>query len=693
LEEFKSFSLDEETLTAVNLPGERLLQVTPSRIKMVDAEGGTLLSERTVSSRIIAASVSQGKLVCNVGGRSVVVYDLADQLQEVKSRSFEHEISCIFASPDFPDVCAVGFWASGTIQLLSLRDLEILAQESLGSRTAAVAIPRSISMAQVLEEEPPSLLVSMGDGTLHTFSMNDKAGYTLSHKKSIALGTQAFQLQTIPRGNGIASVFAAGAHPGLIYSDDGRLIYSAVTAENVTHLCSFNAPGFPSSVAVFEDGELKISTIDTARNIHVKSLDIGDVVRRVTHSKEKQVYGIATIKSSFEVFSGQEKLTSFVRIVDEGGFTVVDSFELREREIVETIICAELDNGDGTKDDKFIVGTSFQSAPTKSSEEEEEEPESKEGRILVFEFFDKKLKLAAGLKTKSAVKCIDLVGDNIVAALHKTVNTALLMPVIGYTDSSSKIDVFSFTYPNTPTKPELTRLTTHRCHSEPLDLGVFGDMIAVGDLLKGPSILQFTTDPSPKLTEICRTYTTLWSTAVEMMDKDTIVNADAEGNLSIWQRDDTLLVSDHKRLRLIGDMRLGEMINRIRRVENVLPAQAQDAPIQPVAYIATVEGGIYLLGKIAESKTQLLLQLQTNLAKYITSVGGLDFNSWRAFSTPTRVSDEPYRFVDGDFIERFLELPDDVAEKVVGGTGNQLSALDASVEEVRSLIEGLKAIH
>jgi DNA damage-binding protein 1 len=684
-------------LTAVNLPGGKLLQVTPSRIKIVDAEGGTLLSESTVPSRIIVASVSQGKLVCDVGGKTVVVYNLADELQEVKSRSFEHEIACLFASPDFPDVCAVGFWASATIQLLSLPDLETSAQESLGSRTATVAIPRSITMAQVLEKQPPSLLVSMGDGTLHTFSVNDKAGYTLSHKKSIALGTQALHFETIPRSNGMASVFAAGAHPSLIYSDDSRLIYSAVTAENVTHLCSFNAEVFPSSVAILEEGELKISTIDTARNIHVKSLRIGDVVRRVSYSKEKQVYGILTINSSFEVFSGEEKFTCFVSIVDDAEFAVVDSFELRERELVETIVCAKLDNGDGTKGEKFIVGTSFQSDPTKSTEEEGE-PESKEGRILVFEFSDKKLKLAAELKAESAVKCIDMVGDKIVAALQKTVkpaNSPAPLSVLGYTDSCSKIDVFSFTYPNTPTKPELARLTTHRCHSEPLDLGVFGDMIAVGDLMKGPSILQYTTDPSPKLTEICRTYSTLWSTAVEMMDKDTIVNADAEGNLSIWQRDDALLVSDHKRLRLIGDMRLGELINRIRRVENVvLPgAQVQDMPIQPVAYIATVEGGIYLLGKIAESKTQLLLQLQTNLAKYITSVGGLDFNRWRAFSTPTRVAEEPYRFVDGDFIERFLELPEDVAEKVVGGAGNELSALDASVDEVRSLIEGLKAIH
>jgi len=210
--------------------------------------------------------------------------------------------------------------------------------------------------------------------------------------------------------------------------------------------------------------------------------------------------------------------------------------------------------------------------------------------------------------------------------------------------------------------------------------------------MKGPYILEFTS-PDLKLTEVARTYHTLWSTAVDMMDKDTVINADAEGNLSIWQRDDALLVADQKRLRLIADMRIGEMINRIRRVDVQPLHLVRDAPLQPTAYIATVEGSIYLLAKISDAKTQLLLQLQTNLAKVVVSVGELEFNRWRAFSTPTRVCEEPYRFVDGDFVEKFLTLPEDAAEKVCKGVDNDIYALGASVEEVRSLVESLKTFH
>ncbi|KAF8538333.1 CPSF A subunit region-domain-containing protein [Trichophaea hybrida] len=660
LNNFKGFCLDEETLIAIVLTGEKLLQVTPARIMLIDAEGGTVLSEITTASKITAASANRERLVCNVENNSIVVYDVLHELKEIKSRKFEYEIACVYVSPTFPEICTVGFWTVAAVSLLSLPGLETLTEVSLGGGTAG-SIPRSAVVAQVLENQPPNLLVAMGDGTLYTFTVNDK-NYKLSQKKAIALGTQAFYFQVIPGGMIL-----------LIYSDDGRLVYSAVNAENVTNLTPFHAQAFPSSVVVLADGELKISNVDPARNIHVKTLSIGDVVRRVTYWRERQTYGIITIHSSIEVSTGEERYTSYVRVVDDVEFAVVDSYELREWELVESILCAQLDNGDGTKSQKFLVGTGFQPG----FEDDDGDLECKEGRMLVFEFSeDRKLKLVAELKVKSAIKAIDMVGDQIVVALNKTV------------------DIYSYTYPITLTKPELSKLTSYRCHSEPIDLGVLGNMISVGDLMKGPYIIEYTSFPSPKLTEVARTYQTLWSTAVDMMDKDTVINADAEGNLSIWQRDDdALLVADQKRLRLIADMRIGEMINRIRRVDVQPLHMAHDSLLQPAAYISTVEGSIYLLAKISEPKTQLLLQLQTNLAKVVVSVGELEFNRWRSFSTPTRVSEEPYRFVDGDFLEKFLTLSEDVAEKVCRGVGNDIYALSASVEEVRSLVESLKTFH
>lgn len=89
--------------------------------------------------------------------------------------------------------------------------------------------------------------------------------------------------------------------------------------------------------------------------------------------------------------------------------------------------------------------------------------------------------------------------------------------------------------------------------------------------MKGPSLLQYIrgeTGASDRLEEVARIYQTLWTTAVEMWDNDTVISGDAEGNMSIWRRDiHGVTEEDRRRLQLVGDMRIGELINRIRKGE------------------------------------------------------------------------------------------------------------------------------
>lgn len=87
------------------------------------------------------------------------------------------------------------------------------------------------------------------------------------------------------------------------------------------------------------------------------------------------------------------------------------------------------------------------------------------------------------------------------------------------------------------------------------------------------------------------------------------------------------------------------------------------------------------------------MQLQSNMAKVISGVGDLDFNKFRAYWSPNRSSEEPFRFVDGDFVERFLELADRDAERVVDGVGKKTDGLSKGVDEIRSLVESLKRLH
>jgi DNA damage-binding protein 1 len=64
----------------------------------------------------------------------------------------------------------------------------------------------------------------------------------------------------------------------------------------------------------------------------------------------------------------------------------------------------------------------------------------------------------------------------------------------------------------------------------------------------------------------------------------------------------------------------------------------------------------------------------------------MNFAKFRAFKNQVRSEEEPMRFVDGELIERFLDCEEDVQKKAIEGLGVEL-------EDIRSLVEGLRRLH
>lgn len=80
------------------------------------------------------------------------------------------------------------------------------------------------------------------------------------------------------------------------------------------------------------------------------------------------------------------------------------------------------------------------------------------------------------------------------------------------------------------------------------------------------------------------------------------------------------------------------------------------------------------------------MQLQTRLGALIPAPGGMEFPPFRAFKNSVRESDEPFRFVDGELIERFLDLTEEEQGRACEGLGRD-------IEGVRGLVEGLRRLH
>ena len=197
-------------------------------------------------------------------------------------------------------------------------------------------------------------------------------------------------------------------------------------------------------------------------------------------------------------------------------------------------------------------------------------------------------------------------------------------------------------------------------------------------------------DVSHRLVETARHFSTGWSTAVTRVGEGTWLESDAEGNLIVlFQDTGALSAEDKKRLRVVSQLRLGEMVNRIRPIHvNTSPT----APVTPKAFMATVEGGVYLYGQIGQEYLDLLISLQSALAPMVESLGEVPFNSYRAFRNEVSETDEPVRFVDGELIEAFLELSATLQDTIVDNLGN-VAKSKGGLSGVREVIESLRRLH
>ncbi|KAK6426713.1 hypothetical protein LTR81_000927 [Elasticomyces elasticus] len=673
VEALGGFAMGEATLYAGNLSNGKLVQVTSSAVLLTEADEGMVSDswQPPNGSSITAVAAEGDKVLVSLGGAALVVLDLAKsgiKVQAQKEFAGSEQVSCIALSKSVPNSCVAGFWQDSKVALLSLSDLQPISTTSVADEGEGLAVPRSLIIANILPEAAPTLFVGLADGNVVTYVV-ESAERPFTARKSIILGTQRPNFALLPRGDGeLENVFATCEHPSLIFGSEGRMVYSAVTAESAQGICSFDCEAYPGAIAIASaDGELKLTIVDEERTTHVQTLPVHETVRRIAYSAELKAFGLGTIKRTME--NGVEDVSSCFRLVDEVAFQELHSFRLKNDELVESCMRCQLDDGSGSGDtaERFVVGTAF----LDDEATVEDGQTLARGRLLVFEVTEeRRLKLITELSLRGACRCLGMCNGRIVAALIKTVV------------------VYAFEY-QTSSTPFLVKKAAYRTATAPIDLAITGSTIAVTDLMKSVSLLQYTpgrVGASDSLSEIARHFETLWGTAVANVAENTYLASDAEGNLVVLQHDiNGYSAEDQRRLRPVSELLLGEMVNRIRPI-TVKPTP--NALVIPRAFVATVEGGVYLFCLIAPGHQDTLMRLQTLLADRVVSPGNVPFAKWRGFRSQVRDAGEegPTRFVDGELVERFLDAPHEVQDEVAKELGR-------STEEVRGWVEGLRRIH
>ncbi|OAA48405.1 DNA damage-binding protein 1 [Metarhizium rileyi] len=673
--DFQGLILDKETLLTVNVSDGRLLQVTPQSVVLLDSESGVILSSWNApdGKAITAASANSGWVLLSIDGSLLVSLSLHDNLAAVLRDTTREEstgqldqISCLHAARDSLEIGVVGWWASGTLSIVNLTTLEPLRGESLRQTEDSASVPRDIALVQLHPPNTsgPTLLIALEDGNVVTFNMS-VPDYTLSGRKTVTLGSSPARLHILPQEGGTCNVFATTDHASLIYGAEGRIIYSATTADDATYVAPFDSEAFPNSIILSTDNLIRLSHIDKERLTHVKTLSVKETVRRVAYSPTLKVFGLGCIKK--ELIHNEEVITSSFRLVDEIIFQELGKPFIfnasTSLEMVEAVIRAELPDSTGNLAERFIVGTSFI-----TDDDTVEENESR-GRILILGVDEnRQVYQIVSHNLKGACRCLSTLGEHIVAGLSKTV------VVYNYVEE-------------TTASGSLQKLAAYRPASFPMDLDVSGNIIGVVDLMQSLTLVEFipSQDGSrARLEETARHYQPGWATSVSHLDGERWLEADAQGNIIVLQRNpEAPTEQDRNKLEVTSEMNIGEQINRIRKLHI---AFNENAVVSPMAFLGSIEGTLYLFGEIAPNHQDLLLTFQSRLQDYIYAPGNVSFSLWRAFRNKAREGDGPFRFVDGEMIERFLDLDEAKQELVCEGLG-------PSVEDMRNMIEELRRMH
>ena len=246
--------------------------------------------------------------------------------------------------------------------------------------------------------------------------------------------------------------------------------------------------------------------------------------------------------------------------------------------------------------------------------------------------------------------------------------------------------------------------------------------------VKGPSAVASPYEWS--MIDVARHFATVWSSAVACIGEHEWLLADMEGNLMVLRRNiNGPTADDRKRLELIAEFRLGEVANKIKPImsaqalQNLIaeqgkgkaragsligaerPSGLQDTAeaqysgplVYPSAFIATVEGALYLHGTVSPAFVDVLLRLQSAIASRIQAPGYMPWSKFRAVRTEVREAEEPYRTVDGEVLELLLGMDADVLDAVVEelnvGIGGKDGKASVDKEMVKGWVEGLRRLY
>ncbi|CAF0960255.1 unnamed protein product [Rotaria sordida] len=681
--ELPAFDFQHQTLFCTNVTSNQYLQITTYSIRLIGNNGQNLLLEwKNENNEITVASSNQTQCVCAIGNELFYFEIGPASLKEISKCQLPYNIACLDITPlnsrdERTNLCVIGLWTQISVWICRLPTLDILHRESLTSDT----LPRSVAM--ITFDGQPYVFVSLADGPIVYYLLDIEHGL-LYERKKVPLGTKPTTL-TICQHTDLSStsnnsrtvLFACSDHPSVISSTNNKLVFSSVNLREIVCMCSFNSEYYGPSLTLVTDMGVILGRIDDIQKLHVRSLILGESVKRIAYMDEEKIYiiltqymdlyqtdNIAPIKKMKELTEQQQQDDAYNSIVvlDQHTHEAHTSVKLLNNEEA-TSLCV-LTFADDPSIPYIAVGTTIVF---------NDEDVPKCGRLILFRYKNGHMNMVAEKELNDIpYRMLPFQGKLLVS--------------IG-----TSIRLYKFSLEN----HELIQLskTSIEC-VECLELKVKDDFILTGDLMRSLTVLRYNVDEN-KFENIAHDPHPQWTKACEFIDDDTFVCAEDGGNIvSCHKNSGSTKEQERNILNELGSYHLGEEINLFRRGCLVTQQTSESAiTLETCILMGAISGYIGLLLQLPPTLYKLLMSLQLALAEYVPSVGKIDHGTWRSFDSDGR-SNVSSGFVDGDLIETYLDLPKTVQHDLIKDLhGENNVQLNATVEELVKIIEELARIH
>ncbi|KAI8985259.1 CPSF A subunit region-domain-containing protein [Pilobolus umbonatus] len=643
--QYSGLKLDEPTLLVALTPKNQLLQITNTRIQVVEVhKKGRMLVEwkAPVNEDILVADFNRtlctiyyghDKLACFEILKNGIVKGLCDIiLQSVSSMSISHHLD---NGTPF-DFLIVGDVVTPQLTILKLPTLTV---------DRIVELPGTAGVTDLLVasfNQKNYLFTSMGDGKVITHTFEEGQDLIPVHQKCVQPAIGGGRLRYVKTEED-EFVFITGSEPTVVSYTNGMFDFSTFNQKDIFDMAAFN-----DCIILISDSRIMVGETKQNQGLHCQSVALnGEMPLRIEYIATHNLLGLGTTESEKNLSTGEVSHIGRIHLLDARIFKFKDTFKLPDDELVACLV--SYTNPDN-QDQFLFVGTVVS---------KEDFPQQEGGRILVFRITEEsKLDLIEEVNMSGVVKNMKPCLDSLVASVNGTIH--FMEKFDPDAEKGSRVQ-FSLKF--------------HR-NIFIISMDVLDDLILVGDMMQSSAVVKVNKQDK-SMAYYSKDIDTIWVTASKFIDKSVCMSADDRLNLFSMMTVPAPREENNRwdQLRVYGGFHVGSIINAIKEGSLLSGFTDHDRlgdgkkihnPYTPLTFVTTT-GLIGAVNTISESDYQILRYIEEVVIEKLPNIGHLNHARWRKCSTASLKEKDYTSFVDGDILKAFVNMTKKQQENIIHG--------------------------